>query len=103
MVLAVFGVGVTHMSVWAAVEYVGDVKPLKKPPNWLRRPVSVCCGFGGRLVGLANHKQQISDPMTGQVRPLDVGTVTLSQVSWWGWGGWGGMGVLVGRRGVRRA
>jgi len=42
---------------------------------------SVCCGFGGRLVGLANHKQQISDPMTGQVRPQDAGTVTLSQVS----------------------
>eukprot|EP00775_Hariotina_reticulata_P008692 gene8692-8873_t len=58
----------------------GDVKPLKKPPNWLRRPVSVCCGFGGRLVSLANHKQQMTDPMTGQVRPVESATVTLSQV-----------------------
>lgn len=46
----------------------GDARPLKKPPNWLKRPVSVSFGFGGRLASLTNHKQQMQDPMTGQVR-----------------------------------
>lgn len=47
--------------------FTGDVRPLKRPPNWLKRPVSVSFGFGGRLASLTNHKQQMQDPMTGQV------------------------------------
>lgn len=58
----------------------GDARPLKRPPNWLKRPVSVSFGFGGRLASLTNHKQQMQDPMTGQVRPVDTGAVALSQV-----------------------
>lgn len=59
----------------------GDVKPLKRPPNWLRRPVGACFGFGGRLVSFVNHKQQLTDPMTGQVRAVETGAISISQVS----------------------
>lgn len=58
----------------------GDVKPLKKPPTWLRRPSGACFGFGGRLVSFSNHTQQLTDPMTGQVRPVETGTVNITQV-----------------------
>ena len=54
----------TPAHAWLA----GEVRPLKKPPSWLKRPVSVSFGFGGRLASMTNHKQQIQDPMTGQVR-----------------------------------
>jgi hypothetical protein len=40
----------------------------------------VCFGFGGRLVSFANHKQQVTDPMTGQVRPVDTAAISISQV-----------------------
>jgi hypothetical protein len=56
------------------------VKPLKLPPAWLKRPAGVCFGFGGRLVSFANHKQQVTDPMTGQVRPVDTGAISITQV-----------------------
>lgn len=58
----------------------GDAKPLKKPPTWLRRPSGACFGFGGRLVSFNNHVQQLTDPMTGQVRPVETGTVNITQV-----------------------
>ncbi|KAF8071322.1 SEC31B [Scenedesmus sp. PABB004] len=63
-----------------AAAAAGDVKPLKKAPTWLRRPAGVCFGFGGRLVSFANHKQQVTDPMSGQVRPVDTGTISVTQV-----------------------
>lgn len=59
----------SHFITWAwwLACAAGDAKPLKKPPAWLKRPVSVSFGFGGRLSSMANHKQQMQDPMTGQV------------------------------------
>jgi hypothetical protein len=60
----------------------GDARPLKRPPNWLKRPVSVSFGFGGRLASLANHKQQMQDPMTGQVGGLGCDKEFCKQLSY---------------------
>ena len=58
----------------------GDAKPLKKAPTWMMRPCGASFGFGGRLVSFANHKQQITDPATGQVRQVDSATISMTQV-----------------------
>jgi hypothetical protein len=46
----------------------------------MMRPCGAIFGFGGRLVSFANHKQQMTDPATGQVRQVDSATISLTQV-----------------------
>ncbi|KAF6262154.1 hypothetical protein COO60DRAFT_1470516 [Scenedesmus sp. NREL 46B-D3] len=70
----------TFNADFSVTSAAGDVKPLKQPPAWLKRPSGVCFGFGGRVVSFSNVKQQVTDPMTGQVRPVDSGAITITQV-----------------------
>lgn len=58
----------------------GESKPLKKAPGWLRRPCGATFGFGGKLVSFVNHKQQLPDPATGQVKTVESASINIQQV-----------------------
>ncbi|KAI8473947.1 MAG: hypothetical protein J3K34DRAFT_161809 [Monoraphidium minutum] len=58
----------------------GASQPLKRAPVWMRRPGGVSFGFGGRLASFSHHKQQVTDPATGQVKAVDAPSVAISQV-----------------------
>lgn len=60
-------------------ESTGETVPLRKAPQWMRRPVGATFGFGGKLVTFNNHKVQATDA-TGQVVQRDQCVLTLSQV-----------------------
>jgi len=74
------GVGTFNDDFTVTKAAAGDAKPLKKAPTWMMRPCGATFGFGGRLVSFANHKQQITDPATGQVRQVDSATISMTQV-----------------------
>jgi hypothetical protein len=54
----------------------GGGQPLQKAPNWMKRPVSACLGFGGRLVKVINQRR----PVIEGGPPVEVGEIHLSQV-----------------------
>lgn len=54
--------------------------PLKRPPAWLKRPVGVSFGFGGKLVSFAHKPGQSQDPQTGQIVQIDKAEMTIQQV-----------------------
>jgi hypothetical protein len=60
--------------------FSGEAQPLRKAPQWMKRPCGVSFGFGGRLVSFANHKTPVDPHHGGPGQLRDHGTITVSQV-----------------------
>lgn len=67
-------------SVHLLFSTAGEAQPLKKAPQWMKRPCGVSFGFGGRLVSFANHKTATVDAHGGPGPMRDHGIITVSQV-----------------------
>lgn len=53
----------------------GTAQPLRRAPNWLRRPAAATFGFGGKLVSVSNARRTLQG---GEA--YDSRLITISQV-----------------------
>lgn len=60
-------------------QVTGDSQPLKKAPQWMKRPCGATFGFGGKLVSFQNQKTQVADA-TGQPKVVDHASISIKQV-----------------------
>ena len=64
-----------HIFTYPCAAAAGAAQPLRRAPNWLRRPAAATFGFGGKLVAVSNVRraQQGGEAYESRV-------VTISQV-----------------------